>query len=806
MVKNYIKIALRRLHRQKSFTAINIIGLSIGLATCVLIFLWVAHELSFDRFYENSERIYRITNELKMGEDVRYSSSSSAPMVPAMRDQAPGAEAATRMSLRRGTWVKKEGNSFREQNVLYADGSFFDVFSIPAVAGDPRNALTQAYSVVLTESTAAKYFGTDNPVGKKLRLEDNQDYTVTAISTDVPSNSHFTYDMLVSMETAYSENPGQMAHWGWFGVYSYVLLRENVETPAVETELNDIVDAQLGEILRARGGSLNLYLQPLQDIHLHSTLEADYASVGDLSLVYLFTATALLVLLMAGFNFFNLTTARAPRRAREIGIRKTFGARRGMLVVQFLAESAVVGLLAVIVASVVLELAIPLYNEITGLHVQTADLARPLPVLALIGGGILTGLLAGLYPALRLSSFLPARVLQSGFVSGAGRSNFRRVLVVMQFAIAITLVIGTLTIYRQLGYISEKSLGFEHENVLVLSGLERLPENASRTLKSELARIKSVRGITLASAVPFTGSFNATNIIPEGFDENQGVLTLFTAADESTADVLDFEIKQGRFFSNDFASDSTEAAVINETAARRFGWENPIGKTLRYREVSHGEPIWTERKVIGVVSDFHNQSLRQAIQPTVILRDLNSTMISNHVMALRLESDDIPATLNLVEQKWQTVAGDEPFDYSFISDQIDREYLADTRLSSLALAFSLITILIACLGLFGIAAHAVEQRTKEIGLRRVLGATAGNIIALLSQESMVLVILANVIAWPIAFWLTNSWLGDFSFHVQMGWGSYLLAALLTLAAALGTVFTQALRGSRVDPIHALKYE
>lgn len=806
MIRNYLKVAFRNIARQKSYSFINIAGLGIGMAVCVLITLWVQSELNFDKFHEKSDRIYRLTNVLTIGGIVHPAATSSAPMVPAILSKYPEVVGATRILPIGETWVKYGEKQFKEENLIYADSSFFKVFTFPLMAGNPQTALQRAYSIVVSEETAEKYFGDEEALGKTLRLDGEHDYAVTGVVKNVPNNSHLKFDMLLSLETAYVENRQNMEMWGRLGIYSYLLLSENADARDLESKLGAIIEENFGERLKTVGATLELFLQKLADIHLYSHLENEFSGNSDIAYIYLFSGVAVLVLLMACFNFVNLTTARSSRRALEISVRKTFGAARSRLLVQFLTESVLCSLLAVLLTIFLLKLTLPLFNDLTERSLEINYLSNPVLLLSLIGFAVLVGILAGGFPALHMSSFEPVRILKGGFTGGSGKSIFRRILVVIQFSITIALIIGTLTVYKQINYIRNKNLGFDREQVVIIPNLSNLPVQTRYSLGDELSDLPGVVQVSAASAVPARGGFTMTNFLPEGFAEDESQLMIFMSADEHYVDALGMRIVAGRNFSTDLVTDSGRSVLINETAARKFGWENAVGKILKQRVQMADGVNWAERTVVGVVADFHYSSLHQAIMPVAISREVGLPAVPFNLLAVRLARGDISNTMDRIKEKWEKLSGGQPADFFFLDDTVNRQYLSEGKLGNLALSFSLLAVFIGCLGLFGMASHVAEQRTKEIGIRKTLGASVNSIVRLLSRESFVLVILSNVLAWPAAGYLMNRWLQNFAYRISLSWETFVLAGLLTLVIALGTVGIQSARAAVSDPVKALRYE
>jgi putative ABC transport system permease protein len=800
MFRNYLKVAVRNIKRHAGYSMINVVGLAIGMTCCILILLWVQDELSYDRYHENADRIYRLCIDANLGTQLR-APVTMAPAAPAMISEFPEVVNAARMVRPERVAVKYEDRTFREENVGYADNSVFDIFTFPFISGDPQTALSTPYSVVITEEMAQKYFGDQEPVGKILRLDDEADFTVTAVVKNVPSNSHFSFNMLRSFETLYRENPQLMEAWITARFYTYLLLAENSDHKKLEEKFAAFVDRHMGDFLSAVGGTVKLFLQPLTRIHLYSDFERDLSAAGDITYVYLFSGIALFVLLIACFNFVNLATARSATRAREVGMRKTLGAGRGKLIGQFLGESVIYSFISIVLAFILLELALPLFNSLAQRELSLNYLQNPWLIPGLVGLALAVGLLAGCYPAFFLSSFKPVRVLKGTWSTTASGSGFRRALVVAQFVISIALIIGTITIYNQIDFMKNKKLGFDKEHVLIIPGMNQATRQSYLSIRDQLMSIPGVRAVGASSLVPGRG-LTKSLFLPEGFSDNQPQTMDFLIVDPDYFPTMGIKIAKGRNFSADLATDSTESAIINETAARRFGWDNPIGKTFRLLTPPGAGGETQTFNVVGVVKDFHLQSLHQKIEPQIIFYDLSG--LNN--ISVRIAPENVTHTMDLLKKEWQKINPQRPFDYFFMDESFDSQYRAEERLGTITLYFGLLAILIGCLGLFGMSSYTVEQRTKEIGVRKVLGATVAGIVLLLSKEFTRWVLVANVIAWPAAYLLADRWLGNFAYRIGISWTTFVLAGFLALLIALITVSFQAVKAALANPVETLRYE
>jgi putative ABC transport system permease protein len=801
MFKNYLKIAWRNIARHKGYSFINIFGLAAGIACCILIMVWVQDELSYDRFNAKADRIYRVYQRLTLNGQARTAPVTSAPLAPALRQSFPEVEQAARIFSLGNMTVKYGEKEFRELHISYADASFFSIFTLPLLEGNANSALAAPNSMVISEKTARKYFGSEQPIGKTLKFGDGQTYTVTGIMKEIPGNFHLTFNILCSFATWIAENKREAERWGAFNTFTYVLLAPGTDSRSFLGKINRLSDEKIGRDLKQVGGSLEVFLQPLQEIHLRSHFEVDIANTNDILTVYLFSGIALFILFIACINFINLTTARFANRALEVGLKKTLGATRGSLIRQFFAETILVALLAVLLACLFSNLALPWLNAVSGKVLTRAVFLQPLFLLSLLLFAVLVGTLAGSYPAFYLSSFQPVQTLKGKLKAGAASSTFRRILVVSQFAISITLIIGTLTVLSQLNYLKNKNLGFRKEQVIVVT----LPQDSKTspvTVREELATVPGIIHATLSADVPGL-NFSLTDFVPEGRTEKEGLLMQIMAVDDRFLATLGMEIIKGRNFSEEMKSDPGEAVLINETAAARLGWDDPIGKTIsRKGRGANGERISIKTRIIGIVKDFHTRSLHQEIEPMV----LTNTPENFQMASLRFASRSAPEVMAKLNEKWKQLFPAAAFDSFFLDESFDSMYQAEERLEKIFTSFSVLAILISCLGLFGLAAYMTEKRTKEVGIRKVLGASTWRIVLLLSNEFGKWVLIANVIAWPLAYYLMNRWLQTFAYHTAIGIGVFFFSGFAALVIALLTVSYQSVHTARRNPVDSLRYE
>jgi putative ABC transport system permease protein len=707
--------------------------------------------------------------------------------------------------------VRYEDRHFYEERMLYADASVFDVFSFPMIRGNPDTALVQANSIVLTEAAAEKFFGDVDPMGKTLVVNNQAEFTVTGIVENVRHDSHFVFDMLCSLETVYDQNRELMESWfSPFIHYSYVVLHEDADYRALEEKLPGMVDKYVGDDAAASGASIGYFLQPLTSIHLHSQLRHELAPNGNIAYVYTYGFVALSILLIACFNFMNLATARSSTRSKEIGVRKVLGADRRELIRQFLAESLIYSLVSLFLALVLVHLVLPFVGDLLAADsVATAEgvgsmsehtlridyTETPWLIPAFLALAIFIGLIAGSYPALFLASFDPSRTMRGGWMGARGNTYFRRVLVTIQFAISVVLIIATGVVSKQLNHLQRIELGFDKDHVVVIPFMDREIRDSIPSIEEELAQLGSVIHVGASSHAPGDRP-SGGSYAPEGYPEGEAEMMDRMSIDETYLTALGMEIVAGRGFSKDFPADEAESILINESAARKFGWQDPIGKTIAFAGTDQS------KTVVGVVKNFHFSSPHRLISPIYI--DNQSGRFRS--IFVKVKPVDVAATIELLREKWSRFDPHRPFDYYFLDSSYDRQFRAERNLGRLFGTFTALAIFIACLGLFGIATFTTERRTKEIGIRKVLGSSVAGIVYVLSRELIVISLVANLIAWPAAYFIMQRWLQEFPFHMSMGIWSFLAAAVLMLLIGFGTVSYLSIKAGLADPVRALRYE
>lgn len=796
MLRTHLKIALRTLRRYPSFTTINVLGLAVGLAACSIIALYVHHERSYDEHHDKAERIVRVTTHYQ--QDDHHWATTSPPIGPALEDALPEVETVARFVPFSGDRVLRyRDREFVESNGVFADSTVFDVFTMPLIRGNPETALSTPYTVVLSENLAQKYFGSTNPVRRTIDVVDWAELTVTGVMENPPSTTHLPVEFMISMATFYQREPAWTQERTWERFYTYALLRSAADRAAVRDKLPAFAKTFYEGEFESPTDAIRLGLQPILDIHLHSHLDREFRPNGDVRNVYLFSAIALFLLLLACVNYINLATAQAMRRRQEVGVRKALGANPRRLVGQFLGESILLASCALVLAAVLIPLGLPWLNYLAGTSLSVDALRTPGNLASFVALGWGTGLLAGFYPALVLSRFQPLRALHSGRSSASGTIRLREGLVVFQFAVSIFLLAGTAVVYEQLQYVHDKPLGFDRERVasvvLDAGNLRETVRARSETVKQELLRHPEIERVSLAFSYP-GGRYNMEPVSVVGDPAAQNVETRISwGVDRDYLTTLGVEVVEGRDFSELSPAD-TSGWIVNRAAVRHFGLENPIGQTLEWRGYA--------AEIVGVTEDFHYASLRETIEPLALpLRpDAGGTLL------VRTQSGQSAAALRSVEDDLAQMTPNLIFRYSFLDERFEGLHSGASQLRDIFAIFAGLALFIGCLGLFGLAAFTAQQRTKEIGIRKVLGASMSSIVGLLSKEFAQLVLVAFVVAAPLAYWAMHRWLSNFAYRIELGPTIFAVAGSLALGVALITVSYQALRAARLDPATTVREE
>lgn len=817
MTNHYFKIASRNLLKRKAYSAINILGLAIGIAVCLLIVLFIKSELGYDKEQEKGDRIYRLVVERRYpGRSASYSFIPQS-YAAAVKQECPEVEQAVRLYnfVGNGSFQLKYGDKkFEEKRVFFVDSNFFRVFSTPVLSGDLATALHKPRAVVLTETAAKKYFGSvQEAVGKMLQPEGNNNppFEVTAVCADWQKDSHFSFDLLLStagQQDFYQEN------FVNFAAHTYLLLNPNSSPAAVEQRMQKIIEkyaagniekqfAMSYKQFSAAGNGYKYYLQPLRKIHLISHLEGELSPNGSMQAIYIFSAVAFIILLLACINFVNLATARSTERAKEVGIRKTFGSERKSLVTQFLAESTLLALISMLLAALLAFLLLPVFNQLSGKLLEVQELFSLTNLLLLLALALLIGLVAGVYPAFVLSSFQPIVVLKGKFKSSSYGLLLRNGLVVFQFSISVILIICTLIVNSQMQFMTSDRLGFRKDRTIIIERTDLLGES-SRAFKNEIARIPGVENISGASSLPGIENFFGVSWQKQGANmpmTGRGIIT-----DDQFAATLGLELKEGRFFSKDFPSDSL-GIVLNESAVMELGLEKPVGTRLTTPDEFYNAPDGTPYfyTVIGVVKDFHYQSLHKPITPLVFT---NASRFKEllFMTAVRIKAENFSETVQAVEAKWKEFVKDRPFQYAFLDKTVEAQYFAEAKTRKIFSFFSSLAIFIACIGLLGLAAYATQQRMREISIRKVLGASSGTIVQMLSKDFIKLVLIASLIAFPLAWFAMHKWLEDFAYRINIGWWVFAVAGMVAISIALFTISFQAVKAALSNPVKSLRAE
>jgi putative ABC transport system permease protein len=807
MFENYFKTAWRNLRKNKTFTILNIIGLSIGLACSLLIALYVLDELSYDRFNTQADRIYRIDEQLKFG-DFNYNGAEvPAIMGPTFIKDFKEIEHYTRFKSSPGVVIQKGSENIREDRVVYADSSLFDVFTLNMITGNKKTALKEPNSLVITESIARKYFNSLDILGKTVLVDGTTNYKITGVIKDFPRQSHFNFDLFMPISKL---DNSRNDSWINFNFQTYLLLKPGTDIPQFEKQLNKAFEQYLSPQYKTvlntskvdfkkAGNYIKCSLMPLLDIHLYSHLADELGINGSVQDVYIFSAIAIFILLIACINFMNLSTACTANRAKEVGVRKVLGGLKNSLVAQFLIESLVAGFLSFVTAIVIAAFLLPLFNELADKQINISILLHPSIVLGLFLLLILVSLISGSYPAFFLSSFQPIKILKGNLSMGFKGSVLRNTLVVLQFTISVILMIGTLIIYNQLQYIRDKDLGFNKEQVLLLQNTFALNNN-TKAFTDELLQTPGVKNITSSSFLPVTGSRTSQGFVTvPPFDGKNFTLMQAWSVDERYLPTFQIPLKNGRNFSAQYPTDST-AVIINETAAKLFEGVDPVNKKLyQIDDLSTGKLV--AYNIIAVIKDFNFNSLRDQVAPLVL-----KLQQDNGGMAIRISTRDIPGLLNVIKAKWKSMSSAQPFSYVFLDEEFNKQYSADQRIGQIFLLFAILAIFIACLGLFGLVTFAAEQRVKEIGIRKVLGAEIKDIFKMLSKDFVKLLLLSICIASPIGWWAMNKWLQDFAYRISIGWWMFVAVGAICLLIALVTISFQAIKAAVANPVKSLRAE
>ncbi len=805
LVWNYIKIALRKIKRQKGYSFINIAGLTIGMACCILIVLYIHSELNFDTFHEHASRIYVLGVSSERGGYEFRGTASNATAAAVLQNDYPEVVQAVRYGFKSGSNFTYDRKLFSINGILYADKNVFDVFTWPMIKGDPKTALSAPYSIVITEEIADRCFGEADPIGEVLEFGEDESFVVTGVVENVPDNSTINFDALCSFKTLYAD--GEPSHlltdWLSHNFYTYLLLDEGKDPAELEAKFPALLEKYAGDDMRKRGATESLFLHPLRQMYLNPPWETR----GPIFYVYIFSAVAALILLIACFNFMNLSTARAATRAHEVGMRKVLGANRTNLINQFFSESLFFSFVSLLFAVMLVHSVLPAINSLTNrtISLDVSQLPWLIPAFLLLS--IFVGLAAGIYPAIILSRYMPVKVLRGKLSSTRSNIKFRRGLVVLQFTISITLVISTVIIVQQLFYLQKRDTGFNKENVVVIPAPDSAIRDSFAVIREEFKKNPDVVSVSFSSTIPGFGYPNNQKI-PEGFDMSESILMDEINADYEYLETLGIELTAGRNFSKEFGTDELYSVIINETAVKQFGWDDPLGKTIKSFDPYKPGEQYMDKTVIGVVKDFHLRTMTQEIEPVFIGYDPEFPFPYNRldVISVRIKPFNIANTVDSLKNQWEDIFSERPFNYFFLDDIFDWQFGQIEQSRKLFSYFTLLAIFVACLGLYGLSSFSAAQRTKEIGIRKVLGSSVTGIITLLGKELMLLILAANAVAWPLSFFVMKGWIQNFPYRTDIGILSFLCSSLIVVLIGVLTVSYQSIRAATANPVDSLRYE
>ncbi len=805
MLNSYLKTTARNLKKNKIFSFVNIAGLAIGVSCFILIALFITDELTFDSFNKNADRIFRVNAHYKIGENRFNLANSPVPLASTLASEYPEIEKTVRIRQDANIYVKKDNDYIKEEKFFYADSTLFEIFTINFVQGNPVTALQQPNSIVLTTKTAEKYFGSKNPMGERVVLSNGKEFLVTGVVKPVPHNSQFEFDFIASYNTL-----PQSKETNWFGsfVHTYVLTRNGITAKELNSKIFSVTEKHLSPITKAafglnykefiaKGNDLSFVFVPLKSIHLYSKVFNEFKEPGSIETVYLFSAIAIFILIIACINFINLSTAKSTQRANEIGMRKVLGSNKIQLVQQFLTESVLLCFIAVLFSIMIVEYALPYFNELTDKHLSLNLLGNVFTIPAILIFTILLGIAAGIYPALLLASSKYLLILKSKSSSNKNSRLLRKGLVVFQFATSIILFVGTFVIYSQMQYIKNKNLGFNKNQVLVIKNISDLGSQQFAFVNT-IRQNSNILNASLSEGLP-DHSLTANIFRKEGQGEENQTLVVIPV-DYNFLNTYQIKMKEGRFFSKDITTDSA-ALVLNETAVKKLNITDPLNSGLIYNHGEEGQSY--KLKIIGVTKDFHLQSLKDEIRPAafILLNEPEANFLS-----VKISSHNISETIKYLSTKWKDFGQLKPMEYSFFDEYFNDAYKSEIQSEKVFTIFAVLAVIVACLGLFGLATFTAEQRTKEIGVRKVLGATITNIVSMLSKEFLILVALANIIAWPAAYFIMKNWLDEFAYKTSIGISIFILSGLLVLAIALIAVSYQSIKAAIANPVKSLRYE
>ncbi len=794
MFRNLIKVALRVIRKDLFYSLFNIAGLTIGITSCIFLLLYVLNELSYDRYHENSDNIYRVVSHISEPDDAFDWAVAQIPFAPQVKEDYPEVIQYVRYIDAGRALFKKDESFFYEDDVYFVDSTVFEVFSWKLISGNPETALNEPKSIVVTRSFSERYFGADDPVGSSIETTGGEFYKITGLMEDVPQNSHLKFSAMVSRNTL----PRQMGSWGSFGVYTYLLLPENTDYKQFESKISEMYDKYMAQIFEAMGIKIEYVLHPLPWIHLNSDYEGEPEPTGSKAYIYIFSIVALFMLVIASINYMNLATARSTRRAREVGLRKVMGSSRGLLIFQFLTESIILTIISVILSLLLVKLLMPEFNLLSGKLLDFSSLFQMNMVLSLIGIIVLLGVVGGSYPAFYLSRFNPEKVLKGEITSGYKKFSFRKVLVVIQFSISLVMIVSTWVVYSQIGFLKNKDVGFDKTNVIRLDLSTRDMVRQSDVFKEALVANPEIINVGTTNTRVGGGSSKSIFMVEtsEGMDE-RGVN--FGVCDDAFIETLGITILEGRDFSLEQMADTATGVLINETMAKRMNWDNPIGKKVQIG--SDGDNENPVARVVGLMKDFNQTGLYNEVESYMLMFRLD-----NRVIYVKFKDNDVTSTIDYIEEKWKEVFPGIPFEYHYLEEDFNNQFEEDQKRGIILAVFSILIIIIASLGLYGLSSYTVEQRTKEIGIRKVLGANVGNITAMISKEFFILILISMIIAFPVAYYLMKDWLQNYTYRTSLSIWIFILSGLAIMIIAFLTISYHTLRAGNANPVDSLRQD
>jgi putative ABC transport system permease protein len=789
MLKNLFKTAVRNILKHFGYSILNILGLTIGISSALFLIIYVTDEVSYDRYHEKADRIYRVSSKITERDDQFTWNVAQIPFGPQVVQDYPEVQSFVRFFPIPRAVYKYEDKEFNEENFCYADSTLFDIFTYRVIKGDVRRALLEPNKIVLTERIAAKYFGKSDPIGKTLTSGINT-YEVTGVIKDVPRNSHFRFDALAARKNL----PKQSDYWTNFGVFTYLLFRDNFDIKPFESKIKEMYGRYMS-VFAPLNIHVEYILEPITRIHLYSTNAGEPEPTGSITYVYIFAIVAIFLVLIAAMNYMNLATARSAGRAREVGMRKVAGSQRGPLILQFLSESVIFTLISLILSLAVLIILLPKFNLLAGKFYDLHVIYSPVVLMSLFGVILLVGILGGCYPAFFLSRFSPLTVLKGEITQGTAGSTFRKVLVVIQFTVSVVMIICTMVVFRQLNYLKGMDQGFDQKNIVTLE-LNGAMSSKYLVLKQLLLNNPGIKSVTATDTPVGEGSGKTLFNV----ETDQGMVQRginFAVVDHDFIKTLGIMIKAGRNFQRDMPSDTIRGVIVNETFVKRMNWVEPIGKKVELL----GDSSRLHGRVIGVMKDYHQTGMYNEIESLLLMY-----RITRNVVYIKVSDTDIKQAIKFIETKWKEVFPDQPFSYTFLSERFNRQFEADEKRGFIFTLFTILAILIACLGLFGLASYSVEQRTKEIGIRKVFGADSITILTLISRDFLILVTISIIIAFPVAYYFMSRWLENYVYRNTLGPLLFILSALLTILITFLTISFKAYQASVMNPANSIKTE